>query len=186
MTDREVEAAGARVARLSADVRCWLQLAALAGVSAAAAFPAGAHIRVALVASLPALLAVAAVRARQRLALLDRLALDEHAYSIQAVARHGERAAGRRQCKVIAARLESLSQAGEWDPLVVADRVLLYRIELDEVKRRFAAPDARVAPPQAIECRRLLTRCAESALYNPELPAEDLGAALRRIAAGIS
>jgi hypothetical protein len=43
------------------------------------------------------------------------------------------------------------------------------------------APDAEVAPAQAVAC---LTRCAERPLHHARVPAEDLGAALRRLAAG--
>jgi hypothetical protein len=45
-----------------------------------------------------------------------------------------------------------------------------------------AAP---VQPPAVVACRRLLTHGAESPLYNPRLPAEDLRFALERIRRGL-
>jgi hypothetical protein len=185
VTDREVQAAAARVESLGADARRCLEAAAALALAAVAALAVDAGPWLAVAAGAPALAVAAAIRARQRLALIDRLALDPHAYAIPAVERHGRRAASRRQRRIIATRLESLTQP-EWGPLVVPERVDRYRRELDELGRRIAAPGADLAPPQAVECRRLLTRTTESALYNADLPAEDLGAALRRIEAGIS
>jgi hypothetical protein len=186
MTDREVQAAAARIDALATDGRRCLLAAALGAAVAGASAIAGVGAWIAAVASVPGLVCAAAIRGGQRRALIDGLALEPDAYRIAAVARHGRRAASRRQRKVLATRLESVTRADDWAPLVVPERVSMYRPEFEELKRLVAAPGASIAPPQAVAFRRLLTRCSESALYNADLPPEDLGAALRRIAAGIS
>jgi hypothetical protein len=186
MTDREVQYAGARIDALASDVRRCLLLAgaALTGVLAAAALDASLWLPLLGVAA--GLVLAAAVRFAQRRGVVDRLALDPAAYRIRAVDRHGRRAAGRRQREMLAARLESLAHGPESYPLVIPERVEMYRGDLEDLIRRLGCAEADMSPPQAVACRRLLTRCAESALYNAHLPAEDLGAALRRIRDGVS
>jgi hypothetical protein len=127
----------------------------------------------------------ALLRSTQRRAFVERLALDPGAYAIDAVMRHGSRAASAHQRQMLAARLEQITTNAAEMPLV-AERVVAYEREIGELARRLLAPGARLSGPAAVTCRRLLTRCAESALYNRRIPAEDLGAALRRISAGVS
>jgi hypothetical protein len=65
-------------------------------------------------------------------------------------------------------------------------RTANYAHQLEMLARELGAPSARIEPATAVACRRLLTRPVESPLYNPNLPEEDLRAALIRIGAGIT
>jgi hypothetical protein len=186
MTDREVQAARALVDHQSSDARRCLALALVAALIVGVVMTADARWAIVPLSAASVLTLWAVVRARQRAELLDRLALDPSAYEIPAVDRHGRRAAGRAQLRRLAFRLEIVLGGEGWAAVAEAERVARYERELAQLTRRIAAPDTRMAPPQAVACRRLLTRCAESPLYNERVPAEDLGAALHRIAAGVS
>lgn len=186
MTDREVEAARAVLHRQRADVRRCVAAGLAAAVLTVVLTAAGTRWAVASAVAAAVLAAMALVRSRQRAGLLDRLALDPSAYAIGDVERHGRSAAGRTQRRRLAFRLETVLRGGELAAVAEAERVSRYRRELVALTRCIASPDVRIAPPQAVACRRLLTRCAESPLYNEHVPAEDLGAALRRISAGVS
>jgi hypothetical protein len=186
MTDREIQEAAMQVTRLGVGVRR-LAEACVVTVAVIVVLPAiGAATPVGLIVAVPALALIAVACGLRRHGMLDRLALVEEAYAIPAVARHGRRAASVRRRRVLAQRLDSIARDDDPDSLVVGDRVRRYRGEIDQIRRGLASSDASVAPPQVVACERLLTRCTESGLYNDDVPAEDLGAALRRIAAGIS
>ncbi len=185
MTDREVEQARVRVARMAFDAR-WCAIAALIlAVAGGELAGVGAAMLAGCLMAAAGLALGALVRTTQRRGLVERLALDQGAYAIDAVMRCGLRAASPQQRRMLAARLEQITTNAAEMPLV-AERVVAYEREIRELTRCLLAPGARLSGPAAVTCRRLLTRCAESALYNRRIPAEDLGAALRRISAGVS
>ena len=184
MTDREVEQAAAQLARMR--VQGWrLRLAAVVALVAAFAARGGGILEVALLALAAMIVVADLVRAARVRMSVERLALEPEAYAIEAVRQFGARAASPGQCALLAMRLRDIIAHATEQPLV-PERVEAYQSEIEELSARLGRPGARLRAPEAVACRRLLTRCAESALYNRCIPAEDLGAALRRIAAGIS
>jgi hypothetical protein len=127
------------------------------------------------------------VTVARRRALIARLAVEPDAYGIAAVREFGARLAGPGQRERLGRWLvEVLDEAGRPESLYLADRVSEYAIQIQAVAFDLMAPDARVQPVSVATCRRLLTVATESPLYNPQLPAVDLGSALFRIHAGIS
>jgi hypothetical protein len=117
-------------------------------------------------------------------ARVARLALDPAAYDIPAVRDYGARLV-RDRARFGRWLIEVLEDAGQPESLYLADRVTRYRAEILTVADALMAPAARVQPVSVATCRRLLTMAADSPLYNENLPAVDLGAALFRIRAGI-
>jgi hypothetical protein len=185
MTDREVEQAAARLARRR--VQGWLLRGGGTAVLVAAFAVRGGG--TALEAGLLGLAALVVgtdlVRAARMRMTIERLALEPEAYTIEAVRQFGARATSPSQCELLATRLRDIIAHATEQPLL-PERVEAYQSQIAELSVRLERPGARLGAPEAVACRRLLTRCAESALYNRRIPAEDLGAALSRIAAGIS
>ena len=62
----------------------------------------------------------------------------------------------------------------------------LYSGQIELLANDLASPIAQIRPSSAAACLRLLTHASESPLYNPDVPAEELPAAIRRIRLGIS
>jgi hypothetical protein len=185
MTDREVEQAAAQVARMR--VQGWrLRACAATLIVATFALRGAARPLAATLLALAALIvATDVVRATRLRMMVERLALEPAAYAIESVCKFGARAASPSQCELLAMRLRDIMANATEQP-IVPERVLAYQSEIEELSARLGRPGAQLGAPEAVACRRLLTRCADSPLYNPRIPAEDLGAALRRIAAGIS
>jgi hypothetical protein len=121
---------------------------------------------------------------RERVA---RLALEPAAYVLPEVNSYGHRLAEPGQRARLSAWIsEILADVQVPGNLYLVDRVLRCAQELDALARDLAHPRARIQPVCAVACSRLLTRTAESPLYNPRLPADELGLAVHRIRAGIS
>ncbi|HEX4010480.1 MAG TPA: hypothetical protein VHX62_10750 [Solirubrobacteraceae bacterium] len=185
MTDREVEQAAARLARMRVQGWCLRGGGSAVLVAAFAVRGGGAPLQAVLLALAALIAGTDLVRAARVRMMIERLALVPEAYAIGAVRQFGTRAASPSQCELLAMRLRDIIAHAAEQPLV-PERVAAYQSEIEELSVRLGRPGARLGPPEAVACRRLLTRCAESALYNRRIPAEDLGTALRRIAAGIS
>jgi hypothetical protein len=118
---------------------------------------------------------------------LEELAIDPAAYIIPDVKEFGMRVAAPRQRELLARGILSLIRdAVRPGNLYLGDRVVRYGRELEAIARDLLSPTVRVQPTAAASCRWLLTHGADSPLYNPRLPAEDLGSWLYRIRAGIS
>jgi hypothetical protein len=185
MTDREVEQAAAKLARVR--VQGWRLRAGAATLVLAACAARGAAppLAVAFLALAALIAGSDLVRAARLRTMVERLALEPAAYAIDAVRQFGARAASPSQCQLLATRLRDILAHATELPLV-PERIAAYQSQIEELSARLGRPGARLGAPEAVACRRLLTRCADSALYNRRIPAEDLGAALRRIAAGIS
>ena len=117
---------------------------------------------------------------------LEELALVPEAYVIPDVQAFGARLACPREREVLAQSIRSLLRdVLRPGNLYLPDRVLRYGREFDAIARDLLSPTVRVQPVAAAMCRWLLTHAAESPLYNPRLPAEDLGSWLYRIRAGM-
>jgi hypothetical protein len=118
--------------------------------------------------------------------LIARLALEPDAYAIPEVEAYGVHLTRARHRRTLAQSIRKMiREALRPDSLYLGDRVLRYARDLEAVARDLLTPNVRVHPVSVARCRRLLTEAAESPLYNPKLPAEEIPQILRRIRAGI-
>jgi hypothetical protein len=118
--------------------------------------------------------------------LLAMLALDQRAYALPQVRRYGARLVLMSGRQRVAGALERVVEnAGMPGSYYLPERVNKYRREIAALASALRAPDARVEPTSVARCWRLLTRAAESPLYNRRYPADDLGFEIRRIRAGV-
>jgi hypothetical protein len=118
--------------------------------------------------------------------LIARLALDPDAYAIPEVEAYGEHLTRLRHRRTLAQSIRKMIRGAlRPDSLYLGDRVVRYARDLEAVARDLQRPNVRVHPVSVARCRRLLTEAAESPLYNPRLPAEEIPQILRRIRAGI-
>jgi hypothetical protein len=120
---------------------------------------------------------------------LEELATDASAHAIPEVrsfaARLARPAARRRLANTIHSMVVEVARPRRrHDMLYLPDRVIRYARELDALSRDLLSPRVRVEPVSMARCMWLVTQAAENPLYDPRLPAEDLGAILRRIRAG--
>jgi hypothetical protein len=186
VTAREIDDTAERIRDLRRQTLEALVLAAVCLGLAGAAFTFAPALTLALAAGAAFELLVAAVCFLSRRGTLGRLALDPAAYEIEAVRRYGARLARPREREVLARGIQSmLKDALAPGTLYLGDRVVYYARELDALARDLLSPAVRVHPVSVARCRALLTEAAESPLYNPRLPAEDLAAVLRGIRAGM-
>jgi hypothetical protein len=122
-----------------------------------------------------------------RVEYLERLAIDRDAYEIPAVRRFGERLTAPVERRRLATGLIcAVERAGGHFELTAPGRMDACASELRDLAEQLCDRRTRVAPTSVATCRRLIGRTAESPLYNEDLPAEDLTAALFRIRAGIT
>jgi hypothetical protein len=122
----------------------------------------------------------------RRRELLARLALNPNAYVVPDVKRYGDRLvvpSGRHRLAKALERV--LATSGTPGCYCIPDRVNKFRREIEALARSLRMPGTRAEPASVALCWRLLTRAAESPLYNWELPADDLGFQVQRIQAGI-
>jgi hypothetical protein len=186
MNDRDVEAAQAKVARQTRQLlKAALTMVVLATAAAVCVLLSiTLAVALAVTAGLEALVAVG-VRYR-RTDLIERLALTQEAYSIPAVAHFGSRMCSMRERQKLASWIEGLLEpTGPHAQMYLSDRVGQHAGELRLLARELAVPSVDIRPQQLVACRRLLTRAVQSPLYNPNMPDQDLGAALTRIRSGI-
>lgn len=161
-------------------------LAALTGALAGAALLVSWQLAVALAvgAVVEAVVALAVLDRRRE--LIARLALNPAAYVLREVHRYGTRvAAPARRTRMAAWLVEIASETAVPGSLYLRDRVALVRHELEALAHELRSA-LHVQPATVVACQRLLTRPAESPLYNPCLPADDLRLALRRLRADLS
>jgi Zn-dependent alcohol dehydrogenase len=184
---RDVEQAGADVERSMHWVwRCLLAGGVVAAIAGAVA-SSSPRFAVALGVGCLLLVGIAVVLWLVRRERIERLALDPAAYAIPAVARFGARACALRERRRLASVIQAVvRERGHPLELHLVIRTSRHAQQLEALARELASPAARVQPPIAVACRRLITRPVESPLYNPNLPEEDLQALLLRIRAGIS
>ena len=187
MTAREVDTAAAQMKLIQGQRRWRLLMSAAAAGLAAACFSAShAALGAALVAGSVAALALALLDTTRRRELIAELALNAHAYSVPAVKRYGESlVAPRGRLRIAAALDRVVRNAGAPGTVYLASRVEACRDDIKALATTLRAPGARPEPTSIALCWRLLTRGAESPLYNRRVPAEELRAALRRIHNGV-
>jgi hypothetical protein len=131
-------------------------------------------------------LAISARAATARRSQIARLALEPDAYAIPEVARYGRRLTEPRQRYLLAKSIRTtVRDAHKPGSLTLTERVAAYARDLEALARLLASPRARVHPASIARCRRLLTEAAESPLYNPSLPKEEVAFHLHRIRSGI-
>jgi hypothetical protein len=184
MTAVAVERAAGVLERRERRRHTGLRLAAAAAVLTAPVMLVLPSLGVALLAGSAAQSMLCLIECVRRRDLIARLAVEPAAYAIPAVREYGARLQAQRT-RFGMWLVEVVDRAGEPESMYLADRVARYRAELRAAAHELMAPDARVEPVSVATCRRLLTMAAESPLYNPNLPAVDLGSALFRIRAGI-
>jgi hypothetical protein len=115
-----------------------------------------------------------------------RLALDPSAYAIPEVSRYGGRFATATERARLARSLRNIVRESALPECwFLADRVRCHAQQLESLASDLARPHVSIRPASAIACRRLLTIGAESPLYNPTIPSDELDAALLRIRLGI-
>ncbi|HVM56035.1 MAG TPA: hypothetical protein VMT74_01140 [Gaiellaceae bacterium] len=123
--------------------------------------------------------------ARRRMHL-RRLALDPDAYAIDDVRRYGVSMIKPARRAALARSLLRLgADAAAPHTLLLRDRVAEFGPDLDALARELESPEFDVEPTSAVACCELLTNGVESALYNPDLPDDDLAVAIHHIRAGI-
>jgi hypothetical protein len=185
MTARELEHIRERLTEQGRHLREALGLALLASVAAAAAADFSERFALALGAAALMGFGIAAATRFARSERIARLALNPDAYMIPEVAEYGGRCAGKRERERLADWIrEVVAEGPRPESAQLQDRVARYADDLERVAGEMAAA-ARVRPPAAVACRRLLTHAVESPLYNPRLPAEQLRETLERIRRGI-
>jgi hypothetical protein len=187
MNARELE----NVARFLARRRTLAREAVTAGLACAALATPIAFLTftaaVALIVGAGVALLVGAVSLLSRRDAILRLALEPTAYSLAEVRSYGERLVVLAERQRLAGWLREIVREarvpGNW---YLADRVALYAGQIESLANDLASPLAQIRPSSAAACLRLLTHASESPLYNPDVPAEELPAAIRRIRLGIS
>jgi hypothetical protein len=163
-----------------------LALGALCSLLAWAALGGSPRLALALAvgAGVEILLALFAFASRR--GLISRLALEPDAYAIPEVESYGKALTQPRYRAQLAEGIRSMVRdAFRPGNLYLGHRVARYRRELEALARDLISPAVRVHPVSVARCRRLLTEAAESPLYNPQLPEEELAVILRRIRAGM-
>jgi hypothetical protein len=166
----------------------WLVLdAAVVALAAAWAGLSAPGLAAALGVGAIALLALAAGVWGYRRELIGKLAIHPSAYVIPEVADYGAKSATPARLTSLSAWLrEAVASCSDQTGFYYKDRVFTFRREIIELAAELEAPGARMSPPSAVECARLLTRTVDSPLYNHSVPPENLKAAIFRIRAGIT
>jgi hypothetical protein len=116
--------------------------------------------------------------------VIQELAADPRAYVIPEVERYGSRFTRLPARQRMASWINHvLAEATLPGTLLLPERVERYALELHSLAKELASPAVQFSPATAVQCLRLLACIVDSPLYNPNLPAEDLGVALSRIRA---
>ena len=115
---------------------------------------------------------------------IARLALEPAAYSIPEVGRYGNDCVRERE-RLGTWLAEIAADARPPGSTHLTDHVAHFAQELETLAHDLASATARVHPVSAVVCRHLLTNAAESPLYNPQVPRDQLWDAMRRIRGGI-
>jgi hypothetical protein len=117
---------------------------------------------------------------------LASLATDPGAYALPEVRALGERLVEDTTRRHLAGWLwEVIREAGQPGSLYLEDRVRAHSHQLRTLARDLSAGNVVVQATSMATCFRLLTSAAESPLYNPNVPAEQLLSMLFRIRLGV-
>ncbi|MEA2289998.1 MAG: hypothetical protein QOD55_1995 [Solirubrobacteraceae bacterium] len=185
MTAVAVERAERALAQRARRMRTGLVLATSMALAALPAALVSPRVAIALLAGALGQFVICLVERGRADALIADLALDPAAYAIPAVRDYGARLL-RRRARFGRWLWQVLEEAGHPDSMYLADRVSAYSGQIRAAAVELMAPESWVEPVSVATCRRLLTMAADSPLYNPNVPAVDLGSALFRIRAGIA
>jgi hypothetical protein len=182
MYARAVEEAAVRLRELHRDE--WERFGLAAAAMALALGAAQAHHPLAMPLFLGSLvvggLAVRAVW--QRWDLVDRLSAEPDAHAIAEVLDYASREATPERRRGYAALIRHrMRDRSAHDP-----RMARLADELEALARELEDTRLPLDPACAVACRRLLTDPADSALFDPAVPAEDLLASVRRIRFGLN
>ena len=182
MHARALEEASGRLRQTTRTIRDGTVLTVAMTLLAAGLFPVSRPLAsaLAIAAVLEALvLGVLFMRRRQ---LLEHLALVPAAYEIPEVAQYGRKATGRRERERIAEAFGRILADGVGRPVLwLPERVAALELELRAVSEALRAAGSTVQPLTMIACRQLVTNPVRSALYNPDLPIEDVRTRLQAI-----
>jgi len=161
-------------------------MSAVAGMGALALVFTSTKLAISLGIGVGVLLVLAYNDICRRRELLANLALEPGAYVVPEVQRYGQELVAPRARQRLATALERVvSHSGTRASYCIPDRVHTFREEIEALAASLRAPRCQIEPASVALCWRLLTRAAESPLYNRALPADDLGFHVRRIQAGI-
>jgi hypothetical protein len=186
MTARQVDRAAERLEGIRQRRRGRLAAAAFAAAAAAVALTQSTTLAISLGVGVAVMALLAFNDTCRRRELLARLALNPNAYVMPDVQRYGDSLVAQRGRERLAAALERvLSHAGTPASYCIGERVNKFRAEIEALAASLRAPKTRIEPTSVALCWRLLTRAAESPLYNGNIPADDLGFQVQRILAGI-
>jgi hypothetical protein len=186
MTARQLDRAAARLDGLRNQRRSRLAVGAAAAAAAAIALIVSNALAISVGIGVAAMVTLAVSDTFRRRELLARLALNPNAYVVPDVKRYGDRLTVPRGRRRLAKALERvIIHAGTPYSYCIGDRVHKFRRELETLAALLRSPETRVEPTSVAHCWRLLTRAAESPLYNWELPADELGFQVRQIQLGI-
>ena len=187
MTARELENAGKTLERKRFRAREAALVAVACAVLAAAAAVLSLTAAVACLVGATAAGVMALENVTSRRNLIAWLALEPRAHAIAPVRDYGRQLVLPAEREKLAAWLyEVVREAAVPGSWYLTDRVSRYATQLELLASEFAASWLRVRPASAAACRHLLTHAAESPLYNPDIPAEELPAAIQRIRRGIT
>jgi hypothetical protein len=188
MTARQVDRVAERLDGIRHRRRSRLVMSLAAGAGAIAALLASPTLTlpISLGAGVVVMLLLAFSDTCRHRELLAHLALNPTAYVVPEVQRYGDELVAPRGRQRLAASLERLiSHAGTPASYCIGERVHAFQKEFEALAASLRSPRSHVEPTSVALCWRLLTRAAESPLYNREIPADDLGFQVQRIQAGI-
>jgi len=186
LTARESEARAGALARRRGRARSSLILAVACAALAAITTVFTAALELPLAAGAILGLMVAGANFVAYREAVARMALDPSAYVIPEVSRYGHRfATAAERARLASWLLDIVRESTMAESWCLADRVRRYRHQLEGLAADLARPHVSIRPASAVACRRLLTRGAESPLYNPRIPSSELAAVLLRIRHGI-
>jgi hypothetical protein len=187
MNARELDSASESLELKRVRMRDGAVVAVACGTLAVATGPFSLDVALALLAGGFVAVAVAVANLLGRRDAIGQLALDPSAYELPEIRRYGTRLTLPSERAKLAAWLrEVVREAPEPGNSYLADRVSRYSGQLESLARQLTASWVLVMPASAVACHRLLTHAAESPLYNPDLPADELPAAIDRICRGIT
>jgi hypothetical protein len=116
---------------------------------------------------------------------VERLATEPHGAEIRDVDAYLTKVVDHRVRRLVAAWIrEVLQEAGQPGSLYLAQRVQAHHHQLRLLARDLES-NVTIQPKCMAICARLLTAAAESPLYNPRIPSEQLMSTLLRIRLGI-
>lgn len=186
MTAHEVDKAGEQLESMRHRRRARLLLGVTVAVLAGATFVYSGALALALLAGVGCSLVLVLLDTVRRRELLEALALNRHAYTLPEVRLYGAKLVMRSGRVRLATALERvLLNAGTPGSYYLTERVDKFREDIIALAAALRTPGAQVEPTSVARCWRLLTRAAESPLYNGRIPEDDLGFEVQRIRSGI-